>query len=106
MSLRPATRFVRATAWTTLGGVVGFTMGLLVAPERGKEVRRRLLYRLEHLADQLAALVEQVASSESDASEARRTGDALVADAQLRAERIRDDIDALLDEMRQTSPQP
>ncbi|MEX0747989.1 MAG: YtxH domain-containing protein [Rhodothermales bacterium] len=91
---------IRASVWgMLLGGAVGFGLGLLIAPEEGKKMRRRMAYQLEHLADQLGALVDQVAHPE-DSSEARRTGDMLVADAREKAQQIRDDIDALLGEVR------
>ena len=91
---------VRASVWGMLfGGVTGFALGLLLAPEEGRKIRRRMAYQLEHLADQVGTFVEQAASSE-EGSEARRTGDALVADAREKARRIRDDIDALLGEVR------
>ena len=94
---------VRASVWGALiGGVAGFGLGLLLAPEEGKKLRRRVVYQLEHLADQLGSLLEQVANPE-DGSEARRTGDMLVADAREKAQRIRDDIDALLGEVRGAS---
>ncbi len=82
-----------------IGGMAGFAVGLLLAPEEGPRTRRRLVYQLENLAAQTGLLVERLVSRR-DSSEARRTGDALVADAQERAQRIRDDIDALLEEMR------
>lgn len=98
---------VRAGAWgVLLGGAAGFTLGLLLAPEEGQRLRRRLTYRLERVADQFGELVDQVLTPETE-SEARRTGDALVADARVKAQRIRSDIDALLGEMRrQESSEP
>lgn len=95
---------LRAGVWGLLvGGVTGFAVGLLLAPEEGRKIRRRMAYQLEHLADQVGTFVEQVAGQEA-MNEARRTGDALVADAQEQAKRIRDDIDALLGEMRRGGP--
>lgn len=89
----------RSGAWGLLiGGAVGFTLGILLAPEEGDKVRRRLAYQLEHLTQQVGSLLDQVVSPQAK-SEARRTGDALVADAQVKAQRIRDDIDALLGEL-------
>ncbi len=94
---------IRAGAWgVVVGGAAGFTLGVLLAPEEGQTIRRRLLYQLEHIAGQVGVFVEHVFNPES-ASDARRTGDALVADAQQRAEQIRTDIDALLGEMRRQS---
>ena len=81
------------------GGAAGFALGLLVAPERGQQARRRLAYQLEALAEQTGRLVQGLFGSEVT-SEARRTGDALVADAQARADHIRNDIETLLNEIR------
>ncbi|MCH8276462.1 MAG: YtxH domain-containing protein [Bacteroidetes bacterium] len=91
----------RAGTWgAILGGAVGFALGLLLAPEEGRKIRRKLAYQLDHISDQVAVLIEKTLNPESE-SEARREGDALVADAQEKAERIRGDIDALLGEMRE-----
>lgn len=85
-----------------LGGMTGFAVGLLLAPEAGPRTRRRVLYQLENLAVQSGLLVDRLVNQRSS-GDARRTGDALVADAQARAQRIRDDIDALLEEVRRQS---
>lgn len=99
-------RVLRVGAWGVLiGGAAGFALGVLLAPEEGQTVRRRLVYRLEHLAGQAGQLVDHLIKQQSG-NEARRTGDALVADARARAQRIRKDIDLLLEEMRrQNTPQ-
>ena len=98
---------VRAGSWgVVLGGAAGFLLGLLLAPEEGQKIRRRLAYQLEHLAEEIAHLFDQITHPQ-ETSEARRTGDALVADARQQAQRIRDEIDALLGEMRrQGSAEP
>ncbi len=91
---------IRSGAWGMLvGGVAGFTLGLFLAPEEGRQMRRRVAYQLEHLADRMGAIVDHLAQSDSR-SEARRTGDQLVADAREKAQQIREDIDALLGEVR------
>ena len=91
---------IKAGAWAVLGGLGGFALGVLAAPEPGQRTRRRLLYQLENMALRTGLLVERLFERRVG-SDARRTGDALVADARERAQRIRDDIDALLEEMRQ-----
>ena len=88
------------------GSLAGFAVGLLMAPEEGQKLRRRVAYQLEHLANQVGSFVEQLSNPDGD-SEARRTGDQLVEDAREKAERIREDIDALLGEVRSGSvPRP
>jgi len=101
MKDQPLGRVLRIGAWGILvGGLAGLALGLLVAPEEGRKTRRRLAYQLENLAGQASKLAKQVLHGEPG-SEARREGDELVADAQAKAQQIRDDIDALLGEIRQ-----
>ena len=95
---------IRALSWgVLLGGVAGFALGMLLAPEKGSRLRRRFSYRLESLGKQVSDLADQMLNPEAE-SEARRTGDELVADARERAQSIRSDIDALLGEVRQHGP--
>lgn len=98
---------VRAGSWgVVLGGAAGFLLGMLLAPEEGQKIRRRIVYQLEHLTEEITELIDRVLRPQ-EAGEARRTGDALVADARAQAQRIRDEIDALLGEMRkQGSSEP
>lgn len=98
---------VRAGSWgALLGGAAGFLMGVLLAPEEGQTVRRRLVYQLEHLAEEVGEVFQRLARPHAS-GEARKTGDALVADARAQAQRIRDEIDALLGEMkRQGASEP
>lgn len=93
-------RTTRAAVVSALaGGAVGFALGLLLAPERGQQARRRLAYQLEALAEGTGQFVQNLFGAEVT-SDARRTGDALVADAQARADHIRSDIETLLNEIR------
>lgn len=96
-------RTTRIGVWSALaGGALGFTLGMLFAPRRGPDARRRLTYQVEHLAaeaeDALRRLVRRGLSGGP-----HRSGDELVADAEERADHIRSDIDALLEELRRQS---
>ncbi|MCZ6756834.1 MAG: YtxH domain-containing protein [Bacteroidetes bacterium] len=106
MKDRSTGRTFSAGTWgAILGGIVGFGLGLLLAPEEGRRLRRKLAYQLDHLSEQVADLIEKTLSPESE-SEARRDGKALVDDAQEKAEKIRTDIDTLLGEMREGQETP
>lgn len=95
------TRTARTGLWGVLiGGAAGFAMGLIFAPEEGKRLRRKLAYQLDHLGETVSKLVEK-ALDEDFATQARHEGDALIKDAKEKADMIRNDIDALLGEMRQ-----
>ena len=63
-----------------------------------------MAYQLERLAEQVGAYVEHAVAPDRP-GEARLTGDALVADAEMRAQSIRNDIDALIGEMRRQTPE-
>ncbi len=90
----------RAGVWgTVLGGAAGFALGMLVAPEDGKKIRRRLAYQLENLSQQVGGYIDHL-TQPAEQSAARQRGDALVADARERADQIRQDIDALLGEVK------
>jgi gas vesicle protein len=82
------------------GGLTGFGLGLLVAPDEGRKVRRRLAYLLDRWSHQVATLVEQLGSDEVQ-SAARDSGAALIADAREQAERILQDANSLMNEVQQ-----
>lgn len=95
---------IRVFGWgILLGGATGLAAGLLFAPEEGSRLRRRVTYQLENLGKQITDLADQLLSPEAD-SEARRSGNAVVAEAQERADNIQRDIDALLGDMREEGP--
>ena len=83
-----------------VGAAAGFALGVLFAPQEGKRLRRKLAYQLDNLGGTVADFIDQ-AVSEVESSEARQEADALVNDAKEKATAIRNDIDALLDEIRQ-----
>lgn len=97
---RETRRIIAASAWgTILGGAVGFGLGLLVAPDEGQQLRRRLAYLLDRWTHQLGVLLESLTEG-SAASSARDTGAALVRDARERAEQLLQEADELMNEVR------
>ncbi len=82
-----------------MGGAAGLVIGLLLAPDEGREVRRRVAFLLDRWTGQLGGLVERLGGE--DASEARHDADAVVADAREQAARLLDEADALISEVRQ-----
>ncbi len=90
--------FTRAVGWGALvGGSIGFVLGILLAPEEGSRMRRRISYRLDTLASQLGALAEQV-THRADGERADCHSEAVVAEARERAQEINTRMDELLDE--------
>ena len=82
-----------------VGGAVGFAVGLLLAPDEGRQMRHRLAYLLDRWSGQVARVVEDLLS-ESAPSAARQSADAVVADARQQAEQLLSEAEALMDEFR------
>jgi len=103
MEKKSQNRATQIGIWSALaGGALGFTLGMLFAPQRGPDTRRRLAYQLEHLAAQTEGFLRRLAESGLE-GQPTQTGEEVVADAEARANHIRDDIDALLEELRKQS---
>lgn len=83
------------------GALLGIGVGLLIAPERGVEIRRRAAYHLENLAECLADLGARVNRMQED-SEARHSAAEVVAGAQRQADQIMRDANDLINEIRRT----
>lgn len=88
------------TTSAVLGAAVGVLVGVMVAPERGAQLRRRLAFRLDQSADAVGGFVQELLDRSTDVSEARRSSQAVVADAEAEAERIRHEIDRLMKEQK------
>lgn len=50
-----------------VGGAVGTVVGLLIAPEKGERMRRRLAFQLDNLADRFGALVQDISQGDYSA---------------------------------------
>ena len=87
-----------------LGGLVGFAVGLVLAPEEGKKLRRRMAYQLDNLSGQVNKLVDRMLQDEA-VSEARDRGAAVVADAWAKKRKIEEDLDAAFDQAREKARQ-
>lgn len=88
------------TTGALVGAAVGVVVGVLVAPERGAQLRRRLAFRLDQGADVVGSFVQDLIDRSEPSSEARRSAQAVVADAEAEARRIRGEIDRLMKEQK------
>jgi len=88
-----------------VGGATGLLVGLLLAPDEGRAVRRRVAYLLESWTDGLGSLVDRL-GGDHDASEARTDAATVVSDAREQAARLLDEADALISEVRQRRSAP
>jgi gas vesicle protein len=98
-------RTARASAWGFLvGGAAGFSLGLLLAPDEGRQLRRRVAYLLDRWAADLSGVLDRLETPSSESSAARAKANALVADAREQAARLLDEADALIADARSRRP--
>lgn len=82
------------------GIAVGAVAGLLFAPEKGRETRNWLSYRLEKYRDSLSDVLEQLmADRELIPSSAKSEGQRVIQDAKNKAEKLLGDVDSLINEI-------
>ncbi len=102
--MSPSSRTARASGVGFLvGGAAGFALGLLLAPDEGRQLRRRVAYLLDRWAADLSGVVDRLDHDRTD-SYARARADALVADARQQAEALLHEADALISQARQNRP--
>lgn len=98
-------RAARASVYGLLvGGASGFALGLLLAPDEGHQLRRRVAYLFDRWAADLSGVLERLESPTGESSAARERADALVADAREQAARLLDEADALIADARSRRP--
>lgn len=82
------------------GTAIGAVAGILFAPEKGRETRSWLSYRLEKYRDTLSDLLEQlVANRDNSLSSAKTEGQRVIQDAKDKAEKLLGDVDSLIREI-------
>ncbi|WP_128547707.1 YtxH domain-containing protein [Larkinella soli] len=84
------------------GCATGATLGLLYAPEKGAVTRDRLMYRLSKYREQLRQLIDDILdSADLPDSFAKAEGQRVVNDAREKAERLLEDVDRLMAQIKQ-----
>lgn len=81
-----------------VGGAVGFAMGILLAPDEGREMRQRVSYLLDRWGKQVADLVDDLGSGDLENSEARQSAEAVISDAREKAQEILSEAEAIMSE--------
>ena len=84
----------------TGGALAGAAVGLLYAPETGRETRSWLSYQLEKYRSVLADLTESLVTGRDNApSSAKSEGQRVIQDAKSKAEQLLGDVDQLISQI-------
>lgn len=83
------------------GAAIGTFFGILYAPDKGRNTRSRLNYRLYRTRDRLNALIDKLdGEREVFSKEARAEGDKVISEVRERTEDLRAEIDELISQIR------
>ena len=94
-------------AWAFLAGAaVGATLGILYAPDKGKNTRDKLSFQLEKYRDKLKEYLDQLMNGKEVAfTPARSEGEKVVKDTRHQAETLLADVEQLMGQIKSRNNQ-